>query len=221
LLEKKDLLGADPIATQISGRQRQDWREQADLPVNDPQVKKSVRLLAEKIASAISRASATVRDDPIEENRRSIELRNTADLVAREQAPKDKSSRRLILWVDDRPDNNIMERNAFSAYNIDFVLALSTKEAMNKLSELHFDAMISDMGRPPDPQAGYTLLHKVRSSGNAIPFFIYAGSRAPQHREEARRRGAQGTTNMPAELIQMVLEGIALRDGEANDDRPR
>jgi DNA-binding NtrC family response regulator len=46
---------------------------------------------------------------------------------------------------------------------------------MGKISAQHLDAIISDMGRPSDPQAGYTLLDKVRSSGNQIPFVIYAG----------------------------------------------
>jgi hypothetical protein len=35
------------------------------------------------------------------------------------------------------------------AYNIKFELALSTEEAMNKIYRDKFDAIISDMGRPP------------------------------------------------------------------------
>jgi hypothetical protein len=64
------------------------------------------------------------------------------------------------------------------------------------------------MGRPPDNRAGYTLLKAVRDSGNQIPYFIYAGSRAPEHVEEARDRGAQGTTNIAAELIEMVVNSL-------------
>jgi hypothetical protein len=34
----------------------------------------------------------------------------------------DKWRRKLVLWVDDRPDNNIIEHHSMAAYNIDFVL---------------------------------------------------------------------------------------------------
>jgi len=61
------------------------------------------------------------------------------------------------------------------------------------------------MGRPPDSLAGYTQLEAVRGSGDQTPYFIYAGSRDPAHVREARGRGAQGTTNMGAELLQMLL----------------
>jgi CheY-like chemotaxis protein len=93
-------------------------------------------------------------------------------------------------------------------YNIKFVLAKSTDEAITTLSSKRFDAIISDMGRPPDPRAGYTLLQAIRSSGDQTPYFIYAGSRASEHVAEARRRGAQGTTNTPAELIEMVISSL-------------
>jgi CheY-like chemotaxis protein len=117
-----------------------------------------------------------------------------------------------VLWVDDRPNNNILERQDLEALGVSFVLATSTKEALEKLNEQHFDAIISDMGRPPDSRAGYTLLDRLRSSGNQIPFVIYASSRDPAHVAESRRRGAVGCTNNLIELSEMVL--LAIRQGE-------
>jgi CheY-like chemotaxis protein len=110
-----------------------------------------------------------------------------------------------VLWVDDRPSNNLHERQALEAVGITFVPAVSTEEALEKIKRQPFDAIISDMGRPPDPQAGYTLLEKLRESGDRTPFLIYAGSSAPEHRAEARRRGAVACTNRPDELFEMVL----------------
>jgi hypothetical protein len=52
------------------------------------------------------------------------------------------------------------------------------------------------------------LLDKLRESGNRTPFIIYAGSRAPEHQAEARRRGAIGCTNRPEELFEMVLSAL-------------
>jgi len=64
------------------------------------------------------------------------------------------------------------------------------------------------MGRPPDPQAGYTLLEKIKERQINTPFIIYAGSRSPEHVAEARKRGAIGTTNNPQELFEMVVDAI-------------
>jgi len=116
-----------------------------------------------------------------------------------------RAGRATVLWVDDRPSNNVHERQALEALGVSFVLATSTNEALEELERQSFDSITSDMGRPPDPQAGYTLLDKLRASGDETPFIIYAGSRAPEHRAESRRRGALGCTNRADELFEMVL----------------
>jgi CheY-like chemotaxis protein len=116
-----------------------------------------------------------------------------------------------VLWVDDRPENNQYERQALEALGIGFVISTSTDDASNRIKTRHFDAIISDMGRSSDPQAGYTLLDKLRTSGNSIPFIIYASSRSPEHQAEARRRGAIGCTNNATELFEMVVSTLLRR----------
>lgn len=113
-----------------------------------------------------------------------------------------------VLWVDDKPSNNNYERQALEALGVKFVISTSTDDAMSILMTRHFDAIISDMGRPPDAQAGYTLLDKLRASGNRIPFIIYASSRSPEHQTEARHRGAVGCTNNAIELFEMVVSTL-------------
>jgi CheY-like chemotaxis protein len=125
-----------------------------------------------------------------------------------------RAGRATVLWVDDRPSNNVHERQALEALGVTFVLATSTDEGLEKLKGQSFDAIISDMGRPPDAQAGYTLLDKLRAGGSQTPFIIYASSRAPEHRAEARRRGAVDCTNRPDELFEMVLSVLG-QGGEA------
>ena len=110
--------------------------------------------------------------------------------------------------MDDRPDNNIIERRSMAAYNLDFVLSESTEEALAQTRTGHYDAIISDMGRPPDARAGYTLLEALRGNGDQTPYFIYAGSRKPEHIREALKRGAQGTTNVGDGLLRMVLKVV-------------
>jgi CheY-like chemotaxis protein len=141
------------------------------------------------------------------------ETRAAAELVADVVTPRmmRRAGQSTVLWVDDRPSNNTYERRALEAVGVTFALATSTEEALEKVKRQSFDAIISDMGRPPDPQAGYTLLGKLREVGDRTPFIIYASSRAPEHRAEARRRGAIGCTNRPDELFEVVLSALGRR----------
>jgi CheY-like chemotaxis protein len=110
--------------------------------------------------------------------------------------------------VDDRPTNNLYERRALEALGLHIDLASDTEEAMGMLRRKKYDLVISDMGRPSSNRAGFELLKAIRDSGDDVPFVIYAGSNAPAHAVEARRRGAQGTTNDPSELFELVLDHI-------------
>lgn len=115
---------------------------------------------------------------------------------------------RRVLWVDDKPNNNVFERQALEVLGVQFILATSTEDALTRLRGQRFDAIISDMDRPPDRRAGYTLLEAVRALDQNAPFIIYSGTRAPEYRAEALRLGANGTTNRPDELFEMVISSL-------------
>jgi hypothetical protein len=170
VLERPELLKDDRLASEIGSRQPYDWRVQADLPPNDPQIRRAVRELAEKIATAMARTSGPASAPAIRGGNAGDE---EASKLVRSLGPEreTKKRRKLVLWVDDRPDNNIIERRSMAAYNIDFVLAQSTGQALAELRKQQFDAIISDMGRPPDSRAGYTLLEAVRGSRGSDSLF--------------------------------------------------
>lgn len=130
--------------------------------------------------------------------------------------------RNHILWVDDRPNNNIYERQAFEAVGLRFTLALSTNEALEALSRTGFAAIISDMGRKEGPREGYVLLDRIRKDGNQTPLFFYASSNAPEHKRETREHGGQGCTNNAQELFEMVTQAVIGRtESNATADRGR
>lgn len=160
-----------------------------------------------EVVAALAAAAATRPDGDNTPESKAKEAKIAAEVVAEVVTPRliRRASRTTVLWVDDRPDNNIYERQALEALGMNFVLATSTEDALKKIARQRFDAIISDMGRPPDSRAGYTLLDKLRSSGDQTPFVIYAGSRDPEHVEESRRHGAIGCTNNANELFEMVL----------------
>ena len=163
-----------------------------------------------EVVAALSAAAASKPDG--DKTRESVakEAMIAADVVADFVTPRAirRASRSTVLWVDDNPNNNSYERQALEALGVSFVLAISTDEALKKISRQRFDAIISDMGRPPDSRAGYTLLDKLRSNGDQTPFIIYASSRDPEHVAESRRHGAIGCTNNANELFEMVLSAL-------------
>lgn len=113
-----------------------------------------------------------------------------------------------VLWVDDRPSNNIYERRTLEGLGIQFTISTSTDDALGKLMRHRYDAIISDMGRPPDNQAGYTLLAEIRRLRIEIPFIIYASSDRPEHKAEAQERGAFGSTGTPFILFDLVKRSL-------------
>lgn len=157
-------------------------------------------------AASASRPSDVSTPKPPDENK----AREIANVVS--QAVQAKAMRRLaeasLLWVDDNPSNNLYERKALEALGLRFTISTSTNDALEKLRTYKYDVIISDMGRPPDKQAGYTLLAEKQKMGEKTPFIIYAGSDAPEHKAEARQKGAAGSTNDPQELFQLVLGAI-------------
>ena len=168
--------------------------------------------LKRKQAEVVAALSAAASKPDGDKTRESIakEAVIAADVVADFVTPRAirRASRSTVLWVDDNPSNNIYERQALEALGVSFVSAISTEDALKKISRQRFDAIISDMGRPPDSRAGYTLLDKLRSNGDQTPFIIYASSRNSEHVAESRRHGAIGCTNNANELFEMVLSAL-------------
>ena len=83
----------------------------------------------------------------------------------------------------------------------------STQQALDLLETQSFDVIISNMGRPPDNRAGYTLLDRLRPS-ITTPFIVYSSSNLPKHKEEAKQHGALGATNDPSELLALVQKAL-------------
>ena len=181
-----------------------------EFSVKGPGFEASAKMKAEA-AAAIAAATVSHAEADAAPDATAREARAAAQVVARVVTPGliRRAGTAMVLWVDNRPSNNVHERQALESLGVTFVLATSTEEALEKLNRQTFDAVISDMGRPPDSQAGYTLLGKLRAGGNRIPFIIYASSRTEEDRAEARRRGAVGCTNRPDELVEMLLSSLS------------
>ncbi len=189
---------------------------------NDRVTSMTVEQLEKIIATAVSLDRAgKEHGSPANEQAGGVEA-TASDVAGRVLRAADAASqigrepsdtwRRRVLWVDDRPNNNTYERQVFESLGLTFDLALSTDEALERLSRSRYGAVISDMGRREGPREGYRLLDAVRASDTTTPFFIYAGSNAPEHKREAAEHGAQGSTNRASELVDMVTQALSSND---------
>ena len=176
----------------------------------------TVGQLKELIAGAVSLAAATSKSEDGTPTAEEIgrAAKGAADSVvggirATERGPGSAESwRKHILWVDDKPNNDVYERQAFEAMGIKFTLALSTQQALDVLAKERFAAVISDLGRPEGEEAGLDLLKAMRAGGDQTPFFIYAGQNALKKRHVALALGAEGSTYEPQELFDMVTGAL-------------
>ncbi len=161
----------------------------------------------QRVAAAVRKTEARVR---VAEAKTAIVDATAAagpDATARAFAP---GSTVNVLWVDDNPDYNTSERQAIRNLfpNVEFTLARSTNEALKLLDDTshQFALVISDMGRPGDREAGFTLLRKIREQGLTLPSIIYAASATPERDAQARGLGARGMTNSPSTLVTLVRD---------------
>jgi hypothetical protein len=102
----------------------------------------TVEQLEKMIAGAVSLAAANAKDGAAPSSFEEVgsAVRNVAGKVLAGFQASESASRELvenwhnqILWVDDRPENNVYERQAMESMGLQFTLALSTSEALDVL----------------------------------------------------------------------------------------
>jgi CheY-like chemotaxis protein len=165
------------------------------------------------ITATASLTVAAVKNNP---GTSAAELKSVVESVLEASAPSRQEPGQTywkshVLWVDDSPDNNINERNAFEAMGISFSLALTTEEALAHVNERRFAAIISDMSRNEGQREGYVLLDKIRRSGNQTPLFFYTAFSTVGDKSDAAEHGGQGYTNNPEELFRAVMRAVLNR----------
>jgi len=139
--------------------------------------------------------------------KREAELRAAEILPTTAATPKGK----WILWVDDLPANNDAEMTMLKHnLGVEIEPCVTTDDAIKRIKADpgKYSLVISDMARPRDRQAGYTLLKQLRGQDFTKPFIIYSSSGRPEHDAEARRNGAEGSTNSPLKLLELVSDAL-------------
>ena len=124
-----------------------------------------------------------------------------------------------ILWIDDKPGNNVLERSTFLSWEVDVQAARTTDDGVRELRDAaqSYELVISDWSRPTDredvPPAAIELLTRMRELGLPQRVVIYHGvvpaAELAKRRQQALEAGAVGTTASPGELIRWTLVELA------------
>jgi len=123
---------------------------------------------------------------------------------SRVESPDQPTSCR-ILWVDDEPANTEALREKLeSRFVVSFTLCTSTQTGLASATSTEFNLIISDMGRPGDKEAGYTLLNALRAQNIQTPFLIFSATTSSERRAEAKKRGAIDFTSRDHEVVGVV-----------------
>lgn len=78
-----------------------------------------------------------------------------------------------ILWVDDKPQGNVLLSEKLKSQNVSITNALDTNTGINYLQTNTYDLIITDMGRGTEREAGIDFLKKVKSLGIVTPVVFY------------------------------------------------
>jgi CheY-like chemotaxis protein len=128
---------------------------------------------------------------------------------------------RRILWVDNHPENNRLEREALLGWGVDVQTRRTTEEALTELhdrKDVPFDLVISDWYRKGQPE-GQRLAEIMREEAISLPilFYFYANTREKytEIQDKAAALLAVGATSSPRELLRWTFAELvraSLRD---------
>ena len=115
-----------------------------------------------------------------------------------------------VLWVDDRPANNELERQLLRPHGIVFDNVVSTAEALEQLAMESYDLVITDLGRQGSSDrsatAGAAFLDQPVVREGGPPVIVYAGQWAVAQRAALMQRGALDVMASREQLLATVLD---------------
>jgi hypothetical protein len=152
----------------------------------------------------------------------SEEVKEVATLV---QSLSSFVAGRRILWVDNHPEGNRLERAALVSWKVDIQTERSTEEALKALhaaNDTPFDLVISDWYRNGQLE-GQRLAEIMRKEAITTPILFYFMAQTPDQFnnivDKAKALQAVGATSSPRELLRWTFAELvcaSLRDKQTS-----
>ncbi|MBB1157714.1 MULTISPECIES: response regulator [Amycolatopsis] len=109
-----------------------------------------------------------------------------------------------VLWIDDHPANNVYETLALERLGKLVTAATTSAAARIYLSRMDFAAVVTNLGRDDDPEAGTRFIQELRSAGNRIPVVVYTANASSSAAAAAKAAGADAVVDLPHLLVQDI-----------------
>jgi len=109
-----------------------------------------------------------------------------------------------VLWVDDHPENNSVERAYLERRKVAVYQVVTSEEALQLLAMYDYDAVISDMNRNDKPLDGISLVTEMRRRGDRTPFVLYSVVPSEAQRRLVAQAGGQAAIVERDELYKVV-----------------
>jgi CheY-like chemotaxis protein len=148
---------------------------------------------------AVDRTLADLADE------RQIEMAPSARrrIFSRARRLAKRLRRTQLLWVDDSPRRNVLERQLLRRFGVFVDLAKSNDEAEDRFLESPYDVVISDIGRGSG-ESGLALPDRLaRADPRRPPVIFYVTTL-----KEDTPHGAVGITNRPDTLMDLILDCV-------------
>lgn len=108
-----------------------------------------------------------------------------------------------LLWIDDRPDNNLNEIKLFEEAGARVDTQLTSAAAEAAIMQVTFDLIISDIDREGTAKEGLRFADHLAEVRNSPPLVFYVA-----HALRPAPVSAFGITDRPDELVHLVLDAL-------------
>ena len=112
-----------------------------------------------------------------------------------------------ILWIDDNPAGNALERQTLSSLGVIVTTVESTASAIACLKQEPFDLILSDIARPGAPAEGVAALPQLLRVVPTLPVVFYVA----QMNAVGTPPSAFGITNRPDDLMHLCMDALERR----------
>ncbi len=139
-------------------------------------------------------------------------IQKTDGVRVSEHVKVEMSKPKRILWVDDYPSNNEAIIDLLKHQGIEFDLAINTDQSLDLLSKNEYCAIISDMGRGNESDAGLRMIREMkRKFTNPPPILIFSSGKAVDaFGHSATKEGAVIATSNGSLLINTITKILKL-----------
>ncbi|WP_066636321.1 response regulator [Serinicoccus hydrothermalis] len=150
------------------------------------------------IAGVIEVSAEPLREAPARPPVSEREVRTVEQRVARNH---EQLVRSRVLWVDDQPENNRVERTYLRDLGVNVAVAASTDQTYALMGAVDPTVLITDLARPESPTAGRDMALALAGERPDLPVIGYVGSL-----QAGTPAGFFGITNRPDELVHLLLD---------------